>query len=167
MVGRRIEVDPGQSCGEAKHLRKVVRDVEPVDGGDQREDVAAEVAASHLGRRTFLRSAVLGGAVLAGGGLLEACSSSTSPSASPGGKASAPKKGGNLRVGLTGGGSSWVTRTYDPELDLVYWGIGNPAPWNARARKGDNLFTNSVFAIRPKTGERVWYSWNPSPSRSP
>jgi alcohol dehydrogenase (cytochrome c) len=41
---------------------------------------------------------------------------------------------------LTGGGSSWVTGTYDPELDLVYWGIGNPAPWNARARKGDNLY---------------------------
>jgi alcohol dehydrogenase (cytochrome c) len=58
---------------------------------------------------------------------------------------------------LTGGGSSWVTGTYDPELDLVYWGIGNPSPWNPRARKGDNLFTNSVFAIRPKTGERVWY----------
>ncbi len=58
---------------------------------------------------------------------------------------------------LTGGGSSWVTGTYDPELDLVYWGIGNPAPWNARARKGDNLFTNSMFAVRPKTGERVWY----------
>jgi alcohol dehydrogenase (cytochrome c) len=58
---------------------------------------------------------------------------------------------------LTGGGSSWVTGTYDPEFDLVYWGIGNPAPWNARARKGDNLFTNSVFAVRPKTGERVWY----------
>ena len=58
---------------------------------------------------------------------------------------------------LTGGGSSWVTGSYDPELDLVYWGIGNPAPWIARARKGDNLFTNSVFAVRPKTGERVWY----------
>jgi alcohol dehydrogenase (cytochrome c) len=58
---------------------------------------------------------------------------------------------------LTGGGSSWVTGTYDPELDLVYWGIGNPAPWNPRARKGDNLFTNSIFAVRPKTGERVWY----------
>jgi alcohol dehydrogenase (cytochrome c) len=58
---------------------------------------------------------------------------------------------------LTGGGSSWVTGTYDPELDLVYWGIGNPSPWNPRARKGDNLFTNSIFAIRPKTGERVWY----------
>jgi len=58
---------------------------------------------------------------------------------------------------LTGGGSSWVTGSYDPELDLVFWGIGNPSPWNPRARKGDNLFTNSVFAIRPKTGERVWY----------
>jgi alcohol dehydrogenase (cytochrome c) len=58
---------------------------------------------------------------------------------------------------LTGGGSSWVTGTYDPELDLVYWGIGNPSPWNPRARKGDNLFTNSIFAVRPKTGERVWY----------
>jgi alcohol dehydrogenase (cytochrome c) len=58
---------------------------------------------------------------------------------------------------LTGGGSSWVTGSYDPELDLVYWGIGNPSPWNGRARKGDNLFTNSVFAVRPKTGERVWY----------
>ncbi len=60
-------------------------------------------------------------------------------------------------LALTGGGSSWVTGTYDPELDLVYWGIGNPSPWNGRARKGDNLYTNTVFAIRPKTGERVWY----------
>jgi alcohol dehydrogenase (cytochrome c) len=58
---------------------------------------------------------------------------------------------------LTGGGSSWVTGSYDPELDLVYWGIGNPSPWNPRARAGDNLFTNAVFAVRPKTGERVWY----------
>jgi len=58
---------------------------------------------------------------------------------------------------VTGGGSSWVTGTYDPELDLVYWGIGNPSPWNPRARAGDNLFSNSVFAVRPKTGERVWY----------
>ena len=69
-------------------------------------DVAADVAGPSLGRRTFLRSAVLGGAALAGGGLLGACSSSSSPSTSSGGNASAPKKGGNLRVGLTGGGSS-------------------------------------------------------------
>lgn len=58
---------------------------------------------------------------------------------------------------LTGGGSSWVTGSYDPELDLVFWGISNPAPWNPRGRKGDNLYTNSIWAIRPKTGERVWY----------
>lgn len=56
-----------------------------------------------------------------------------------------------------GGGSSWVTGTYDPDLDLVYWGIGNPSPWNARGRKGDNLYTDSIIAFHPKTGERVWY----------
>src|ERR1700688_3913745 len=55
------------------------------------------------------------------------------------------------------GGSSWTTGSYDPELDLVYWGIGNPAPWNALLRKGDNLFTDAVLAIRPKTGELVWH----------
>ena len=49
-----------------------------------------------------------------------------------------------------------MTGSYDPELDLVYWGTGNPAPWNPRARSGDNLFTNAIFAVRPKTGERVW-----------
>lgn len=54
------------------------------------------------------------------------------------------------------GGSTWTTGSYDPELDLVYWGIGNPAPWNALLRKGDDLFTNSILAIRPKTGEVVW-----------
>ena len=49
-----------------------------------------------------------------------------------------------------------MTGTYDPELDLVYWGTGNPSPWNPRARAGDNLWTNAIVAIRPKTGERVW-----------
>jgi alcohol dehydrogenase (cytochrome c) len=56
-----------------------------------------------------------------------------------------------------GGGSTWLTGSYDPELDLVFWGIGNPAPWSAAKRHGDNLYTNSVIAVRPKTGERVWY----------
>lgn len=55
------------------------------------------------------------------------------------------------------GGSSWTTGSYDPELDLVFWGIGNPAPWNALLRKGDDLFTDSILAVRPKTGEVVWY----------
>jgi alcohol dehydrogenase (cytochrome c) len=57
----------------------------------------------------------------------------------------------------TGGGSTWVTGSYDPELDLVFWGVGNPAPWNPVNRKGDNLYTNSIIAIRPKTGEMVWH----------
>ena len=57
----------------------------------------------------------------------------------------------------TGGGSTWITGSYDPELDLVFWGTGNPAPWNPVNRKGDNLYTNSIIAIRPKTGQMVWY----------
>ncbi|MGZ3409127.1 MAG: PQQ-dependent dehydrogenase, methanol/ethanol family [Xanthobacteraceae bacterium] len=57
----------------------------------------------------------------------------------------------------TGGGSTWVTGSYDPDLDLVFWGVGNPAPWNPLNRKGDNLYTNSILAIRPKTGEIVWH----------
>ncbi|HLQ25024.1 MAG TPA: PQQ-dependent dehydrogenase, methanol/ethanol family [Acidiferrobacterales bacterium] len=55
------------------------------------------------------------------------------------------------------GGSTWTTGSYDPELDLVFWGIGNPAPWNPLLRKGDDLYTNSIIALRPKTGEFVWY----------
>ena len=58
---------------------------------------------------------------------------------------------------VTGGGSSWVTGSYDPELDLVFWGTGNPSPWNPRGRKGDNLYTNSIVAIKPKTGEMAWH----------
>ena len=57
----------------------------------------------------------------------------------------------------TGGGSSWITGTYDKDLDLVYWGVGNPSPWNPRSRAGDNLYTNSIVALRPKTGEMVWH----------
>src|SRR6516165_7115153 len=56
-----------------------------------------------------------------------------------------------------GGGSAWITGSYDPELDLMYWGIGNPAPWASQSRDGDNLYTSSVLAMRPTTGEVVWY----------
>jgi alcohol dehydrogenase (cytochrome c) len=56
-----------------------------------------------------------------------------------------------------GGGSTWITGSYDPELDLVYWGTGNPGPWSSAPRPGDNLFTASVLAFRPKTGEFVWH----------
>ncbi|HLH76042.1 MAG TPA: PQQ-dependent dehydrogenase, methanol/ethanol family [Candidatus Binataceae bacterium] len=55
------------------------------------------------------------------------------------------------------GGSSWTTGSYDPELGLVYWGIGNPAPWNPLLRKGDDLYTDSIMALRPRTGQMVWY----------
>jgi alcohol dehydrogenase (cytochrome c) len=56
-----------------------------------------------------------------------------------------------------GGGSSWITGSYDPELDLMFWGTGNPAPWASQSRPGDNLYTASILALRPKTGEMVWY----------
>jgi len=62
-----------------------------------------------------------------------------------------------------GGGSSWITGSYDPELDLMYWGIGNPAPWASQSRDGDNLYTSSVLAMRPTTGEIVWhYQFTPN-----
>src|SRR5947208_1575170 len=57
----------------------------------------------------------------------------------------------------TGGGSAWITGSYDPGLDLMYWGTGNPAPWATQSRPGDNLYTPSVLAMRPKTGELRWY----------
>jgi len=62
-----------------------------------------------------------------------------------------------------GGGSAWITGSYDPELDLMYWGIGNPAPWASQSRDGDNLYTSSVLAMRPATGEIVWhYQFTPN-----
>ena len=57
----------------------------------------------------------------------------------------------------TGGGSTWVTGAYDPELNLVYWGTANPGPdWDSAYRPGDNLWTDSTIAIDATTGEFVW-----------
>jgi alcohol dehydrogenase (cytochrome c) len=56
-----------------------------------------------------------------------------------------------------GGGSTWITGSFDPELHTVYWGIGNPGPFNAAVRKGDNLYTDSVLALDPKTGKIKWH----------
>jgi alcohol dehydrogenase (cytochrome c) len=57
-----------------------------------------------------------------------------------------------------GGGPTWRSGSYDPQLDLVYWGVGNAEPYDPRPRQGlDSLFTNSVLAIRPKTGEVACY----------
>ncbi len=58
----------------------------------------------------------------------------------------------------TGGSASWITGSYDPELDLVYWGTGNPGPdWNGDARLGDNLYSDSVLALNSTTGNMDWY----------
>ena len=64
----------------------------------------------------------------------------------------------------TGGGSTWQNGSYDPQLDLVYWGVGNAAPYDPKYRgNGDALYTNSVLAIRPKTGQVVWhYQFTPN-----
>jgi len=65
-----------------------------------------------------------------------------------------------------GGGATWLNGSYDPELDLVYWGTGNAEPYNPAYRGGeDSLYTASVIAIRPKTGELVWhYQYVPNES---
>jgi len=58
----------------------------------------------------------------------------------------------------TGGGSSWVTGSYDPETNLVYWGVGNPGPdWNGDSRPGDNLYTCSLVALDANTGILKWH----------
>ena len=58
----------------------------------------------------------------------------------------------------TGGGSVWVTGSYDAELNLVYWGTGNPGPdWNPGARAGANLYTDSVIALDADTGKLKWH----------
>jgi quinohemoprotein ethanol dehydrogenase len=67
---------------------------------------------------------------------------------------------------LGGGGTIWHAITYDPELNLVYLGIGNGAPWNQKIRSpggGDNLFLASIVAVNADTGEYVWhYQANPA-----
>jgi len=59
-----------------------------------------------------------------------------------------------------GGGTVWDSMVYDPELDLLYIGVGNGSPWNQSLRSpggGDNLFLTSIVALRPDTGEYVWH----------
>ncbi len=58
----------------------------------------------------------------------------------------------------TGGAPTWITGAYDPDLNLVYWGTGNPGPdWNGEAREGDNLYSDSVIALDADTGELKWH----------
>ena len=62
-----------------------------------------------------------------------------------------------------GGGSTWITGSFDPEAHTVFWGIGNPGPFNAATRPGDNLYTCSVLALDPKTGSIKWhYQFSPN-----
>jgi PQQ-dependent dehydrogenase (methanol/ethanol family) len=56
-----------------------------------------------------------------------------------------------------GGGTVWGFVSYDPDLDLLYYGTSNPGPWNPAQRPGDNQFTSGVFARKPETGEAIWY----------
>lgn len=61
-----------------------------------------------------------------------------------------------------GGGNVWGWISYDPELNLLYHGTGNPGPWNAEARPGDNKWTAGIFARNPDTGSAHWYyQWSP------
>jgi alcohol dehydrogenase (cytochrome c) len=57
-----------------------------------------------------------------------------------------------------GGATTWVTGSYDPELDLVYWGTGNPGPdYDGKVREGDNLYSESVIALESATGKLKWH----------
>ena len=58
----------------------------------------------------------------------------------------------------TGGSPTWITGSYDPDLDLVYWGTGNPGPdYNGEVRLGDNLYADSVLALDGDSGDMAWY----------
>jgi alcohol dehydrogenase (cytochrome c) len=59
---------------------------------------------------------------------------------------------------LRGGGTTWMPGTYDPDLNLIYWGTSNPAPdFNDDVRPGDDLYTDCVLALDPDTGKLKWY----------
>lgn len=65
--------------------------------------------------------------------------------------------------GATSGGMTWMTGTYDPDLNLLYWGTGNPTPvLTATTRPGDDLYTCSIVALNPDTGKLNW-AFQPSP----
>ncbi|MEE2879975.1 MAG: PQQ-dependent dehydrogenase, methanol/ethanol family [Gemmatimonadota bacterium] len=59
---------------------------------------------------------------------------------------------------MHGAGATWLTGSYDPDLDLLYWGIGNPGPdWNGDVRPGDNLYTSGIMALEGETGKMRWH----------
>ncbi|WP_322048063.1 methanol/ethanol family PQQ-dependent dehydrogenase [Paraburkholderia sp. J67] len=56
-----------------------------------------------------------------------------------------------------GGGAAWLTGTYDVSSNTLYWGVGNPGPWLAALRPGDNLYSDSLLALNPKNGDLKWH----------
>ena len=78
----------------------------------------------------------------------------TEPAPGEGGAETWPNKGAMEH----GGGMTWLPGTYDPQLNLLYWGTGNPNPvYAGQGRKGSNLWTCSIVALNPDTGKLVWY----------
>jgi PQQ-dependent dehydrogenase (methanol/ethanol family) len=62
----------------------------------------------------------------------------------------------------TGGAGTWGWISYDPQMNLIYYGTANPGPWNPDQRPGDNKWTSGIFARNPDNGEAVWfYQWSP------
>jgi alcohol dehydrogenase (cytochrome c) len=63
----------------------------------------------------------------------------------------------------TGGGPTWLTGSYDPDTDTLYWGVGNPGSWQSDQHPGDNLWTDSMLALDPNTGKIKWgYQYTPN-----
>ncbi len=58
---------------------------------------------------------------------------------------------------LHGGGAAWITGTYDPARKQLYWGVGNPGPWLAELRPGNNLYSDSLLAMNVGTGKIDWH----------
>jgi alcohol dehydrogenase (cytochrome c) len=74
-----------------------------------------------------------------------------------------PTKGetwqGSNDAAATGGGSTWVTGSYDPSSNTIVWGVGNPGPdWDSEYRPGDNLYTDSSIGFDADTGKIKWHS---------
>lgn len=63
----------------------------------------------------------------------------------------------------TGGAATWLGGTYDPDTDTLFFGTGNPSPWNSHMRPGDNLYSTSTLAINPDDGKIKWhYQFTPN-----
>ena len=64
----------------------------------------------------------------------------------------------NHAAQTSGGGSTWVSGSYDPATNTIFWGVGNPGPdWDNTYRPGDNLYTDSTLALDASTGKIKWY----------